>query len=112
MSVGSSPSSASGTGSRPSSSPSRQASCVLGPNHGSIGSRRGASVYLDPRVGSRRGMTPPTVAGLDGCRGGWVMVRAPLDVGPASSVELVADLDGVVSALEAGDLGAAGIDIP
>jgi predicted RNase H-like nuclease len=40
------------------------------------------------------------------------MVRASLDVGPASSVELVADLDGVVSALEAGDLGAAGIDIP
>jgi predicted RNase H-like nuclease len=57
-------------------------------------------------------MTPAAVAGLDGCRGGWVMVRAPLEVGPGSTVEFVADLDVVVSALEAGDLAVAGIDIP
>src|SRR5580658_3991596 len=57
-------------------------------------------------------MTPAAVAGLDGCRGGWVMVRAPLDAGPGSSVEVVVDLEVVVSALEAGDLAVAGIDIP
>ena len=57
-------------------------------------------------------MTPTAVAGLDGCRGGWVMVSAPLDLGPGCSVEVVADLDVVVSALEAGDLAVAGIDVP
>jgi predicted RNase H-like nuclease len=57
-------------------------------------------------------MTPTAVAGLDGCRGGWVMVRAPLDAGPGSSVEVVVDLEVVASALESGDLAVAGIDIP
>ena len=51
------------------------------------------------------------VAGIDGCRGGWVVVTASSEVG-ATSVERVPNLTGIVSRLDSGELGAAGIDIP
>ncbi len=54
----------------------------------------------------------PTVAGIDGCRSGWVVATVPAAGGAPRSVEVVADLRGVVAALEAGHLAAAAIDIP
>jgi predicted RNase H-like nuclease len=53
------------------------------------------------------------VAGLDGCRLGWVMVTAPLEPrtgGP--EVRVVTDLREVVAEIESGRLLAATIDIP
>src|SRR5579871_5968204 len=53
------------------------------------------------------------VAGLDGCRSGWLMVTAPLDRGVATSdVRVVTDLAEVVADLRCGRLLAAAIDIP
>ncbi|HEY5023586.1 MAG TPA: DUF429 domain-containing protein [Acidimicrobiales bacterium] len=52
------------------------------------------------------------VAGLDGCRGGWVMVTVSVDGACSSEVERVTDLVGVIGQLESGRLGAAGVDIP
>lgn len=51
--------------------------------------------------------------GLDGCPGGWVLVTVPVDGrrGP-SSVTVVPDLVPVLALMEAGELSAAGIDIP
>jgi predicted RNase H-like nuclease len=55
----------------------------------------------------------PLVAGLDGCRTGWVLVTAPLRVGTGPSrVRVVADLHEVVEDLRAGTLAAAAIDVP
>jgi len=51
------------------------------------------------------------VAGIDGCRGGWVVVTASSE-GGATSVERVPNLRGVVSRVDSGELGAVGIDIP
>lgn len=52
------------------------------------------------------------VAGLDGCRRGWVMVSASADQRGPSTVEGVVDLDDVITRLERGELAAVGIDIP
>ncbi len=55
------------------------------------------------------------VAGLDGCRGGWVMVVAVVDGGGGATVERVErilELEALAARLEAGELGAVGIDIP
>lgn len=52
------------------------------------------------------------VAGLDGCRRGWVMVTVSVDHHGPSTVEGVTDLSAVITRLERGALGAAGIDIP
>jgi predicted RNase H-like nuclease len=52
------------------------------------------------------------VAGLDGCRGGWVMVTAPVDGTGKSGVEGLADLRGVFATLDSGGLAAVGIDMP
>ena len=53
------------------------------------------------------------VAGLDGCRSGWVMATVPLRAtGKPVRLELVDDLRDVVRRLEAGTLDAAAIDIP
>jgi predicted RNase H-like nuclease len=57
-------------------------------------------------------MAATVVAGLDGCRGGWVMVTAPVDGEGKSAVERVSDVRDVFSALDSGQLAAAGIDMP
>lgn len=52
------------------------------------------------------------VAGLDGCRGGWVMVTVTVEGAWRSEVERVTDLAAVIGHLESGRLDAAGVDIP
>jgi predicted RNase H-like nuclease len=52
------------------------------------------------------------VAGLDGCRSGWVMATVPLGATGPLRLELVDDPVDVVRRLEAGTLAAAAIDIP
>jgi len=52
------------------------------------------------------------VAGLDGCRNGWVLVTTAADGRGSSTVEYVAHLHGVISSLDGRELDAAGIDIP
>ena len=52
------------------------------------------------------------VAGLDGCRHGWVMATVPLRASGPVRLELVDDLGRVVDRLQAGTLAAAAIDIP
>jgi predicted RNase H-like nuclease len=56
-------------------------------------------------------MVPNTVAGVDGCRGGWVVVTTMIE-GDGSTVERLSDLGSVMSRLDAGELAAVGIDIP
>ena len=51
------------------------------------------------------------VAGIDGCREGWVVVTAPVGPGPAR-VDVVPDLAAVVAAAAAGRLAAVAVDIP
>jgi predicted RNase H-like nuclease len=53
-----------------------------------------------------------SVAGIDGCRHGWVVVTVALDGERTTTVERVTQLDGVMARLDCGDLDAAGIDIP
>ncbi len=52
------------------------------------------------------------VAGLDGCRSGWVMATVPLGATGPLRLELVDDLRDVVGRIETGTLAAAAIDIP
>jgi len=53
------------------------------------------------------------VAGIDGCRTGWVVATVPVgDESPAVRVEVVAELGDVVRRIDAGDLVVAGVDIP
>lgn len=52
------------------------------------------------------------VAGLDGCRSGWVMATVPLRATGPLRLELVDDPRDIVRRLEAGILAAAAIDIP
>jgi predicted RNase H-like nuclease len=54
------------------------------------------------------------VGGLDGCRAGWVLVTVPADdlVAFAPDVSIVANLDTVRTAVQAGRLVNAAIDIP
>jgi len=51
------------------------------------------------------------VAGVDGCRGGWVIVTSSIE-GGASTVERVARLDALFERVRGGELGAVGIDMP
>ena len=51
------------------------------------------------------------VAGVDGCRGGWVVVTAPI-AGGTATVERLARLDTVIERVRCGELRAAGIDMP
>ncbi len=68
---------------------------------------------------------PLTVAGVDGCRGGWVVVRALLESGSAAgadraagaagrrfTAEHVEDLRAVVDQVRAGELAAMAVDMP
>lgn len=54
------------------------------------------------------------VAGVDGCRGGWVVVRVAVDAGPpwTGRVGRVGTLDGVVAEARAGALAVVGVDMP
>ena len=52
------------------------------------------------------------VAGLDGCRGGWVLVETPADGDGRTTVERVSNLDGLIANLHSGQLAAAAIDVP
>jgi predicted RNase H-like nuclease len=52
------------------------------------------------------------VAGLDGCRRGWVMVSVPADDPVSTQIEVVTDLGRVFDALDSGELASAAIDIP
>jgi predicted RNase H-like nuclease len=51
------------------------------------------------------------IAGVDGCRGGWIVVTVPLHGGPAN-VSRVAGLDSVIERVRHGDVRAVGIDMP
>ena len=51
------------------------------------------------------------VVGVDGCRGGWVVVTSPVDTG-ASTVERVAHLDSLIGRVRSGAIAAAAIDMP
>jgi predicted RNase H-like nuclease len=51
------------------------------------------------------------VAGVDGCRGGWIVAVAPTNGGPAT-VEWVPALDALLRRVRAGELRAVGIDMP
>lgn len=57
-------------------------------------------------------MSGAAVAGLDGCRGGWVVVTAAADGTGDTGVRRITDLRSVLEALDAGELAAAAIDIP
>ena len=52
------------------------------------------------------------VAGVDGCRGGWVVVTVPLGGGAAAGVEVTHGLVNLARDLRSGRLAAAAIDIP
>jgi predicted RNase H-like nuclease len=54
------------------------------------------------------------VAGIDGCRSGWVMATVPLDTRSSAPlrVEIVTDLRVVLDSFESGSLVAAAIDVP
>jgi predicted RNase H-like nuclease len=52
------------------------------------------------------------VAGLDGCRAGWVMATVPLGTSGPPRLELVEDPRDILHRIEAGTLAAAAIDIP
>jgi predicted RNase H-like nuclease len=52
------------------------------------------------------------VAGVDGCRAGWVVAAVPVDGRGPSTVRIVPDLGAVVAALEAGQLLHVTVDIP
>lgn len=54
----------------------------------------------------------PQVAGVDGCRGGWVVARTGADGAAPVHVEVVPSLDDVVRAVSDGRLVAVGIDMP
>ena len=56
--------------------------------------------------------TGQMVAGVDGCRAGWVLAAVPRDGRGPSQVLVVPDLAYVVAELEAGRLDAVAVDIP
>ena len=51
------------------------------------------------------------VAGVDGCRGGWIVVTAPVEEG-TSTVERVVRLDELFERVRGGEFRAVGIDMP
>jgi predicted RNase H-like nuclease len=55
----------------------------------------------------------PPVAGVDGCRGGWLVVAAePRTGGAITDVRLVPRIAEVIDALRAGELAAVAVDMP
>ena len=64
-------------------------------------------------VGPSSARMPGTlVAGIDGCKGGWVVVTVPVVDNDEATVRCVPDLDTVIVGLDYGRLAAAAIDIP
>lgn len=58
------------------------------------------------------GPTALAVAGVDGCRGGWVVVITGIEPGSPSTVAVVSDIATVIIDLGLGRLAAVGIDMP
>ncbi len=58
----------------------------------------------------------PLVAGVDGCRGGWAVVVAPLDTeradGPAPELHLLPTIAPLLTAVRDGRLAAVAVDMP
>jgi predicted RNase H-like nuclease len=52
------------------------------------------------------------VAGVDGCRGGWLVVTTSVDGAEPTVVELVVAVADVVARLRSGELSALGVDMP
>jgi predicted RNase H-like nuclease len=52
------------------------------------------------------------MAGVDGCRGGWVVVTTGVDADDGSSVEVVGAIAEVVARLRVGEIVALGVDMP
>lgn len=52
------------------------------------------------------------MAGVDGCRGGWVIVTVTRDGHQVADVRAVPDLHGLITQIDSGVLAAVGIDIP
>ena len=52
------------------------------------------------------------VAGIDGCKGGWLVVTVQVEAEGAQTVECVPDLSRILADLDSGRLAAAAIDIP
>jgi predicted RNase H-like nuclease len=52
------------------------------------------------------------VAGVDGCRGGWLVVTTAVDAAEPTVVELVVAVADVVARLRSGELTALGVDMP
>jgi predicted RNase H-like nuclease len=52
------------------------------------------------------------VAGVDGCRGGWVVVTTGIEPAAPTDVEVVRTIAGVVDRVRAGELVAVGVDMP
>jgi predicted RNase H-like nuclease len=61
---------------------------------------------------AQEGTSLRRVAGIDGCRGGWVVAVVPLAGTGSVSLERTTDLADVVARLDAGLLDAVGIDMP
>jgi len=54
----------------------------------------------------------PPVAGVDGCRSGWLVVTAPADAGPPARPEVVDHIGVVLDRLRRGELSAVAVDMP
>jgi predicted RNase H-like nuclease len=53
-----------------------------------------------------------SVGGIDGCRGGWVLVTTPSKGNGASNVAVIADLQDAITMVDQGVLAALAADIP
>lgn len=62
--------------------------------------------------GSQQSDSLGSVAGIDGCRGGWVVVTVAADSKDGSFIEQVPDLTDIVARVDSGQLRAMAIDIP
>ncbi len=65
-----------------------------------------------PRAARRVRRPAARVAGVDGCRGGWVVVSAPVRRGGDSTVTLETAVADVVDRARHGELAVVGIDMP
>lgn len=67
---------------------------------------------MDPTTTGPGPTEPVRVAGIDGCRGGWVVVTGSTDPASATSVEVVPAIGVVLDRLRAGEWALVGIDMP
>src|SRR5690606_14271786 len=52
------------------------------------------------------------VAGVDGCRGGWLVVTAGVEAGSPASIELAPRIEPVIRRVERGELAVVAVDMP